>query len=441
LSLAISACGPTEPKDQTPAKTNTVVDVAAGDARFTKLVAAVKRAGLVETLSGAGPFTVFAPTDDAFTALGIDLDALPVETLKTILTYHVASGRIDAAAVSAATSQKSLQGDSLSIGKRGDKLFIDGVTQPIVTDIAADNGIVHALDSVLLPKGVRETLTVTQIVSAYPVLSTLKGAVVGSDLAGDTVLGKPDGTFTVFAPDNAAFERFKTLSTVTGAPAVLKNVLLYHVLGIKADKATALSVAGAAAPGNEVATALSASDKITLRVDGSTLTLNETTAVVYTDITAKNGVIHLVDSVLVPKTIDFPGTIADFAQSYPNYSTLVDLLSKAGLVPTFTNSGTFTLFAPTNAAFAKLPASAVSALTADPTGALADKLKAHVLSSEVDSVAVVAADGTSVTTLNPAASVTIAVANGVVTLNGTSKVLRVDVKTSNGIIHIIDTVL
>jgi len=132
------------------------------------------------------------------------------------------------------------------------------------------------------------------------------------------------------------------------------------------------------------------------------------------------------------------GTIVDIAAGDPQFSTLVSLVTAAGLAETLSGDGPFTVFAPTNDAFAKVPAATLEALGADPTGALADVLKLHVISGEVDAAAATAAAGTSVETLGGMLKVEMAGSD--LTIGG-AKIVSTDIKASNGIIHVIDSVI
>lgn len=129
-----------------------IVDTAVGAGSFTTLVAAVKAAGLVDTLKGAGPFTVFAPTDDAFAKLPAGtVDALlkDIPKLKKILTYHVVSGKVLAADVVKLTKATTVEGSDVKIdASSGVKINDSTVVTP---DVACDNGVIHIIDSVLLP--------------------------------------------------------------------------------------------------------------------------------------------------------------------------------------------------------------------------------------------------------------------------------------------------
>ena len=131
-----------------------IVDTAVAAGDFSTLVTAVKAAGLVETLKGEGPFTVFAPTDAAFAKVPTDtLNALLADkaALANVLTYHVVAGNVMAADVVKLTSAVTVQGQAVSIEVKDGKVFIDG-TQVVATDIKASNGVIHVIDAVILPK-------------------------------------------------------------------------------------------------------------------------------------------------------------------------------------------------------------------------------------------------------------------------------------------------
>lgn len=179
LSLVVAACGETEDASadtlatettvavtetteamDDAAESNTIVDIAVADGRFDTLVTAVTEAGLVETLSGEGPFTVLAPTDDAFAALPeglLDTVLADQELLTSILTYHVIDGAVPAATVVTLESATTLQGEDIAIVVDGDTVTINGATV-VITDIEASNGIIHVIDAVLLPPTVAAAL-------------------------------------------------------------------------------------------------------------------------------------------------------------------------------------------------------------------------------------------------------------------------------------------
>jgi uncharacterized surface protein with fasciclin (FAS1) repeats len=170
-TLVLAACGsdsktaattvaPTTvaPTTAPAAAAGDIVAVAAGNADFSTLVAAVKAAGLVETLQGAGPFTVFAPTNAAFAKLPaglVDKLLLPAnkDTLVKILTYHVVAGKVMAADVKAG-DVKSVEGSPITIGIDGSTVTLNKTTKVTATDVAASNGVIHVIDSVIVPADV-----------------------------------------------------------------------------------------------------------------------------------------------------------------------------------------------------------------------------------------------------------------------------------------------
>ncbi len=161
VALFAAACYPTTPTPEsapapaTPAagQPRDIVDIAVADGRFTKLVTAVQAAGLVETLKGAGPFTVFAPTDEAFAKLPegtFEALAADVPQLKDILLYHVVPGKVMAADVVKLASADTALGKPIAIKVEGGKVMINEATV-LITDIEASNGVIHVIDTVILP--------------------------------------------------------------------------------------------------------------------------------------------------------------------------------------------------------------------------------------------------------------------------------------------------
>lgn len=130
-----------------------IVDTAVAAGSFTTLVTAVQAADLVDTLKGQGPFTVFAPNDDAFAKIpAADLNALVADkaALTNVLTYHVVAGKVMAADVVNLTSAKTVQGQDLKIEVKDGNVFVNGA-KVIATDIETSNGVIHVLDTVVLP--------------------------------------------------------------------------------------------------------------------------------------------------------------------------------------------------------------------------------------------------------------------------------------------------
>ena len=159
-AVALTASATAAPTGPT-AGSATIVGVAAGDKRFSTLVTLVKQAGLVKTLNGKGPFTVFAPTNAAFAKLKRTAPetfaAVAGDTalLTKVLTYHVLAKRVPSTAAVAAAkknaSVKTVQGESIKLSLKGGKLFLNGGSQVIVADVKASNGVIHAINTVIVP--------------------------------------------------------------------------------------------------------------------------------------------------------------------------------------------------------------------------------------------------------------------------------------------------
>jgi transforming growth factor-beta-induced protein len=441
----LTACSDDEDEPMTgptPVPTpKTIAEIAAADTSFSTLVAALSAAKLVETLKGAGPFTVFAPKNAAFAALPAGtveaLLANPEGDLKKILLYHVVSGSVKADAVVKLTKAATMNGKDVTIEVKDGSVILNGKVKVIATDIMASNGVIHVIDGVLLPPAdvVPEPTpkTIAEIAAADTSFSTLVAALSAAKLV-ETLKGA--GPFTVFAPKNAAFAALPagTVEALLANPeGDLKKILLYHVVSgsVKAEAVVKLTKA-ATVNGKDV----------TIEVKDGSVILNGKVKVIATDIMASNGVIHVIDGVLLPPADvvpePTPKTIAEIAAADTSFSTLVAALSAAKLVETLKGAGPFTVFAPKNAAFAALPAGTVEALLANPEGDLKKILLYHVVSGSVKADAVVKL--TKAATVN-GKDVTIEVKDGSVILNGKVKVIATDIMASNGVIHVIDGVL
>ena len=285
---------------------------------------------------------------------------------------------------------------------------------------------------------------VVQVAASNPQFSTLVSLVKKAGLAG--ALSK--GQLTVFAPTNAAFAYLKvhdpaTYQAATTNPAVLKKVLTYHVVGKKIPAAAAI----AAAKANAKVTTLEG-EKIALSLSGGKIKLNGSANVVLPNVMASNGVIHVINRVLVPPSLmKAPAptqSILQIASANPDFSTLVSLVQKAGLVDTLSGAGPFTIFAPTNEAFKKLAAAApatFAAVLADPA-LLTKVLTYHAVSGAITSTQAisVAQQNGSVTSVE-GEPISLSLVGGKLTLDGNSTVVTADIAATNGVIHVIDTVI
>ncbi|MGZ0192366.1 MAG: fasciclin domain-containing protein [Acidimicrobiales bacterium] len=322
-AMTFAACG-SDGNDAAPVETEvavevgTIVDVAVANGSFDTLVAAVIAADLAETLSSPGPFTVFAPTDDAFAALPAGLVAallLPENkaTLAKILTYHVVSGEVMAADVTNG-DVATVEGQTVALST-ADGVTVNGANV-IIADVAASNGVIHAIDAVLLPPDVdaaallapaeapvetdapveeeaAEVGTIVDVAVANGSFGTLVAAVTASDLA-ETLSG--EGPFTVFAPTDDAFaalpEGLVAALLLPENKDTLVKILTYHVVSGEVFAADIADGDVATVEGQTVA--LSTADGVT--VNGAN--------VIIADVPASNGVIHAIDAVLLPPDVD-----------------------------------------------------------------------------------------------------------------------------------------
>lgn len=277
--------------------------------------------------------------------------------------------------------------------------------------------------------------TVFDVASANDNFDTLVAALEATGL--DETLDNPNQTFTVFAPTDAAFALLgeETINALLQDTDTLSSILLYHVIaGTEVKSAAAIASAG-----NTVATANGA--RLGLSLSGSNLLVNLAT-VTMRDIEADNGVIHVIDAVLTPPAAKTPSdnNIVETAIAAGSFTTLVAAVQAAGLDTVLADeTKTFTVFAPTDAAFAKLGESTINALLADiPT--LTQILLHHVISgAEVDSVTAFTLNGESAVTAAEL-PVAISIEDGALLIEG-SKVTSFDIYTNNGVIHVIDTVI
>ncbi len=269
----------------------TIVAIAAGNPDFSTLVAAIKAAGLADALSADGPFTVFAPTNAAFAKLpaGTVEDLLKPENkskLARILTYHVVPAKVLAAEAVKLTTAPTLSGQRLDLLLKGDKLIVDGATVT-KTDIVGSNGVIHVIDSVMLPSGDDLATTASKAGSFGTLLAAAKAAGLVDALKGDQAL-------TVLAPTDEAFAKLPkdTLAALLKPENkdALAAILKLHIISGRVFSDQALKAGTAATLSGE-------SVKFAV-VDGAAKVNNA--KIVKTDIDASNGVIHVIDTVLLP---------------------------------------------------------------------------------------------------------------------------------------------
>ena len=418
--------------DDVPA---TVVDIVVNSPVHNVLEAAVLQADLAGALSGDGPFTVFAPTDDAFLALAGALGAtaeelLALPELADILLYHVVGGTALSTNLSDGQFITTLNGADVVVTLNDEGIFINNA-QVTVADIVAGNGVVHVIDAVLLPTDAPElTNTVVDIVVNSPVHNVLEAAVLQADLAGAL---SGEGPFTVFAPTD---EAFLALAGALGATAEdllalpeLADILLYHVVG-----GTALS--SDLADGQTIATLNGA--EVTVTINEAGIFINDAQVTV-ADLVADNGVVHVIDAVLIPPTPEPTNTVVDIIVNSDIHTILEAAVLEADLAGALSGEGPFTVFAPTDEAFAAL-AEALGATAADLLALpeLADILLYHVAGATAFSTDL--SDGQMVATLNGAEVEVSIECDGSIFIND-AQVILADIEADNGVVHVLDAVL
>ena len=387
------------------------------------LVAAVVQAELLETLQGAGPFTLFAPTDQAFADAGIDLAALNTpegkETLSDILLYHVVAGSVPSSAVTECMSADAVNGQRLAFTVNGGVMVNDAnVTTP---DVPTSNGIIHVIDKVLMPTDTPNDIPRTASCTGNH--TSLVSAVVQAGLL-ETLQG--DGPFTVFAPTDQAFADagidLAALDTPEGKE-VLSDILLYHVVGANVPAANVTDCMSATTVNGHP---LSFTVGDSVMVNGANVTA--------ADVPTSNGIIHIIDKVLTPTAT--PNDIPRTAQCTTVHDSLVAAVIQAGLLETLQGDGPFTVFAPTDQAFADAGIDLAALDTPEGKQTLSDILLYHVVGASVPAANVTECMTADAVNGQPL-SFTV---NGGVMVND-ANVTTTDVHTSNGIIHVIDKVL
>jgi uncharacterized surface protein with fasciclin (FAS1) repeats len=293
-------------------QTNTVVDIIVNSEDHTLLEAAVGAAGLVDALSAEGPFTVFAPTDEAFTALAEAFDVTVEELLAypllgAVLQYHVVGAEAYSADLSDGQMITTLLGEDVTVSITADGVFINQA-QVIVADIAADNGVVHVIDAVLVPEFPEET-TVVDIIVESEDHTLLEAAVVAAGLV-DAL--SAEGPFTVFAPTDEAVVALTEALEITAEDLLalpnLSDILLYHAVGAEAYAADL-------SDGQLIETLQGGNLTVSITADG--VFINDAQVTV-ADLEADNGVVHVIDAVLLPPTTDVAELASFELNIYPN---------------------------------------------------------------------------------------------------------------------------
>jgi uncharacterized surface protein with fasciclin (FAS1) repeats len=404
------------------------VETAAGRGGLTRFVRAVEAAGLEATVRGEGPLTVFAPSDRAFANLSQEtVDALLSEpqALRRIMSYHLVPRSLRSSELARLGGVRTLRGELLAFSQQADALFAGGA-EIMESDIETSNGVMHVVDRLLIPESVNlDRLLaddVLETVAADARLSRFADALRAAEAA-EWLAGY--GGATVFAPTDSAFEKLPSgaLQALLNDIPTLSDILRYHIIdeeiyrGELQRRASAMTVLG-----QPVAVAVSDGDVF---VNDSRL--------VASDVLTAQGVLHLVDTVLLPPD----RTILERLRNDGRFGTLLSALDATALASTFDDQGPYTLFAPTDSAFRRLPEGTLDSLFSDvpyfSDVLLYHTLPDHVFAGDLFSRREVASlQGEAIEVLRSGASVV---------LDGEANVTAVNVLASNGVIHVVDRLI
>lgn len=290
VNPAWAQCGSSETARTASAKAD-IVDTAVSAGQFNTLVTAVQAAGLVDALKSEGPFTVFAPTDEAFAKLpaGTVESLLKPENksqLQAILKYHVVAGKLTASEVTRSSGTATLNGQRVDFRTQGNRVMVDTATV-VKADIMTSNGVIHVIDAVILPS----SNNIVETAKSANSFSTLLTAATQAGLADTLANGGP---FTVFAPTDEAFAKLPA-GTVESLLKPenrdkLRQILLYHVVSGRVYSTEALEAGRAKTLEGQ---------EIVLASAGGQARVNDA-RLVMTDLDASNGVIHVIDTVILP---------------------------------------------------------------------------------------------------------------------------------------------
>lgn len=408
-----------------PSGPTDIVETAIAAGNFETLAAALTAADLVETLKSDGPFTVFAPTDEAFAALGTAVDDLLLpenkDQLIKVLTYHVvaADPAIYSTDLEDGALVETVAGPAIAVDLSGSAPMINDA-EVTTADVEASNGVIHIINKVLLPPE-----DIVAIASGNDDFENLTAAVTAAALI-ETLQG--EGPFTVFAPNDAAFDALGATLTDLLLPAnkdTLAGILTYHV------------VSGLVGPLDLVNGSLVETVNglpVAVSIDNGTAKINNA-SIVATNVLADNGVIHVLDTVILPPEDDI---VATAVNTQGEFTKLEAALGAAELVTALQAEGPFTVFAPTDAAFEALGATLTDLLLTENKDQLADILLYHVVNGAVGAADLT--DGAAVETLLAGKSVTFDLSGETPKVDD-ANIVQTNIITTNGIIHVIDKVL
>jgi len=419
--------------DDNGSSSKNIVQVAQSTPDLSILVDAVVAAELTGVLSGDGPFTVFAPTNAAFQKLDEQTLNTIISTpslLTALLQYHVVGGEVYAADLTNGPVPTLLAGQSIEVDLSGGMVTLNGSSKVTAADVGASNGVVHVIDEVLIPEDFFAQ-TIVQIAAGSPNHTILVDALTKPELS-DLLAAANDPTqnLTVFAPTDDAFEAVLAVlgkESIDDIPVeLLKEIVSYHIVGA-AVKSTDLS-------NGDVETLLPGESVTVDLTDGVKINNANVTAA---DLMAVNGVVHVVDAVLLPSfVVNAVGTVSEVVLFSNDFTILAAALRKAELLDVVSDAEALTVFAPDNAAFVAAGITSLDGLEKDD---LTPILTYHVLGSKV-MAAQLPASGMA-ETLNGGNIYLGYLNQSRVLINGLTEITAVDIEKSNGVIHVIDRTL
>ncbi|MBK7428057.1 MAG: fasciclin domain-containing protein [Saprospiraceae bacterium] len=410
-----------------PSPGNNIFDIISNTQTLSILEQAIISAGLVPVFEGAGPLTVFAPTNNAFNALppGVlaDLIADPTGALAQLLLYHASEGETLTSEMASGLNLLTLQGQTVTVTVNGQSIFINNA-RITVADIIADNGVVHIINAVLIPPP--PSNKIFDIIKNSPQHSILEFIITAAGYADELSGNAP---FTVFAPTDAAFDALpagfitELLDDPTGE---LLQILLYHTLN-------GSRLTSNMSNGQNIVTLNGAS--VTITINDLGVFVNDAMITV-ANIIADNGMVHVIDAVLmIPPPA--PVTVLDLIVASPLHTTFEAFIIAAGLTQQLSGTNQITVFAPTDAAFSALSPALINELVSDPTGVLAEVILYHLVGNRVPSNQML--NGSQLVTLNSQTVDVTVNAQGIFINN--ARITIADAPADNGLVHYINAVL
>lgn len=418
--------------NKVPQPTANIVEYISSQPIFDTLETAILTAGLETVLSGDGPFTVFAPSNEAFNNLDpttLNTILSTPELLTSLLQYHVVSGKVSSSDLSNGDVPTLLAGQTVNVDL-SNGVTLNGASKVFQADIKATNGYVHIIDQVLIPEGFI-TQTITDLAVANSNFTILVDILLMPEFSDILAAASDIGSdLTVFAPTDDAFVNLLGALNKTSLDeipvGILKEIVSYHILGT--------SVMSTELSNGMMAPTLLTGESVT--VDLSSGVKIDNASVVAPDVKAVNGVIHGIDTVLLPSyVIEALGTVSEVYLFNTDYTILAAAIRKAELLETISTNDAITIFVPNNDAFAAAGITSLDDLTAEQ---LAPIILYHAVAGNVKA-ADLPADGM-VQTVN-GEKIFLGYLTNSILINGLTTITGTDIEMSNGVIHTIDRIL